>query len=222
MVFIAKPVEELPSFGEKLKRAREEAGLTQEKIAQLLILPVKYLAWLEQGEMEKLPADVYSRGILRKYAKLLEADSETLLSEYEKEARISRHLKGPVHQFLPVLRARRFVITPKTLGWLAGAAIIFFIAGYFFYQLNFLLSPPNLIIVEPSAADFITASSTILLRGQTEPGAQLTINGQKAYIDRDGNFEQAINLAPGLNIIKIEAINRFGKIRAEVRRIVLQ
>ena len=222
MVFTAKAVEELPSFGEKLKKAREEAGLTKEKVSQLLSFPMRYLEWLEAGEIEKLPADVYSRGFLRKYAKILEIDSETLIFEYEKESRIAEHLKFQKHQFLPVLRSRRFVITPKTLSWLVGGLILFLIIGYFFYQLHFLLNPPNLNLFEPSSADFVAGASPVLFKGQTEPGAKLTINGQQLYIDKDGNFEQTINIVKGLNIIRVETTNRFGKSRSEVRRIMLK
>ncbi len=222
MVFTARPVEELPSFSAKLKNAREEAGLTKEKVAQLLNLPIKYLERLEAGEIEKLPADVYSKGFLRKYAKLLEIDAETLVAEYEKESRIANHLKSQAHQPLSILRLRRFVITPKTLSWSLGLIILFLVAGYFFYQLHFLLSPPSLRVLEPASADFITNSAFVLFKGQTEPGVKLTINGQQSYIDKDGNFGQAINLIQGLNIIKVEATNRFGKSSFETKRIMLK
>jgi len=221
MVFTAKAVEELPSFGEKLKKIREEAGLTKAKVAQLLNSPIKYLDRLEAGEIEKLPADVYFRGFLRKYAKLLEMDEKTVMAEYEKEARIANHLKSQSYQSLPILRSHRFVITPRTLGWALGVIVLFLIVGYFFYQLHFLLSPPSLSVFEP-AADFITDSAAVLFKGQTEPGVKLTINGQQSYIDKDGNFEQTINLVQGLNVIKVEAINRFGKSSSETRRIMLK
>ena len=222
MVFTAKAVEELPSFGEKLKKAREEAGLTKEKVSQLLSFPLRYLEWLETGEIEKLPADVYFRGFLRKYAKILAIDGEALATEYEKESRIAEHLKFQKHQPLPTLRSRKFVITPKTLGWLAGSLILFLIAGYFFYQLNFLLNPPSLIIFEPTLVDFVISHNIVLFKGQTEPGSKLTINGQQSYIDKDGYFEQTIGLAPGLNTIIVEATNRFGKVSDEIRRIMLK
>lgn len=222
MVFTAKPVEELPSFGEQLKKAREEAGLTKEKVGQFLSLPIKYLDWLENGEIEKLPGDVYAKGFLRKYARLLAVNSEELVNSYEKESRIARHLQNQRPQSLPTLRSRRFVITPKTLGWLAGAIILFFVLGYLFYQLHFLLSPPGLVLTEPTQTDFAVDNSLIVFKGQTEPGVKLTINGQPGYIDKDGNFEQTIGLAQGLNIIEVTATNRFGKTSSAVRRIMLK
>lgn len=222
MVFTAKPVEDLPSFGDQLKKAREEAGLTKEKVSQLLSLPAKYIDYLEAGEIEKLPADVYAKGFLRKYAQLLEIDGDVLARDYVKESRIARHLQGQNPQSLPVLRSLRFVITPKTLGGLAGAGILLFVVGYFFYQLHFLLSPPSLVLREPSQNDFVTQESLMVFKGQTEPGAKLTINGQQSYIDKDGNFEQTIGLSQGLNTISVEATNRFGKTSSEVRRIMLK
>lgn len=222
MVFTAKAVEGLPGFGEKIKRIREEAGLTKEKAAQLLNLPIKHLDRLEAGEIEKMPADVYSKGLLRKYAELLAVDGAELVAEYEKESRIARHLKAQSPRALPVLPAHRLVVTPGTLGWLAGAIVLFLVIGYFFYQLHFLLSPPDLRIAEPVEVEFVTADSAMILRGQAEPGVKLTINGQQSYIDKDGKFEQAISLVPGLNIIKVEATNRFGKTSEEIKRVMLR
>lgn len=222
MVFTAKKVEAPPSFGEKIKTAREEAGLTKEKVVQLLSLPGKYLDYLENGEIEKLPADVYSKGFLRKYAKLISLDEKELVDEYEKESRIASHLKSQAHQALPTLPSRKFIITPKTLSWGLGAVILFLVVGYFLYQLHFLLSPPSLNIFEPAETDFITESSSVLFKGQAEPGVKLTINGQQSYIDKDGNFEQTISLFPGLNTVKIEAVNRFNKSSFELRRIMLK
>jgi hypothetical protein len=84
------------------------------------------------------------------------------------------------------------------------------------------LSPPSLVLREPAQNDFVTEESLMIFKGQTEPGAKLTINGQQGYIDKDGNFEQTIGLVQGLNTISIEATNRFGKSSVEVRRIMLK
>jgi transcriptional regulator with XRE-family HTH domain len=222
MVFTAKKVEALPSFGEKMKKARERTDLTKEKVAQILNIRVGYLEKLENGEIEKLPADVYTKGILRKYAKILEAEPETILAEYEKEMKVIRHLdKTKQHQSLPRLRASRFIITPRTFSFLFLALIFLLIAGYLFYQLYFLISPPSLVIFEP-AGDLVIQNTAITIKGKTEPGARLTINGQQIYINKDGNFEQAIDLNQGLNLVKIEAANRFGKSTAQIRQILVK
>jgi len=221
MVFTSKKVE-LPNFGERLKKLREEADFSVQRAAHLLNIQAKYLQRLESGEMEKLPADVYNKGFLRRYAKLLDADPEALVEEYEKEARITQHLsQGKVHQALPYLRGRRFIITPRFFTAVLGLFILLVVGGYLFYQLHFLISPPRLSIFEP-AEDLTTDQASLIIKGQAERGAQLTINGQVTYIDKDGNFEQPVNLIQGINSIKIEAANRFGKSRSVVRQIMLR
>jgi len=222
MVFTAKKVEELPGFGEKLRKAREEAELSKEKVAQLLNIRLKHLERLESGEIEKLPADVYARGILKKYAKILRMEEGALLADYEKEIKILRHLnKEKQHQSLPVLRSRRFIVTPRTFSLFFLCLILLLVAGYLFYQLYFLISPPKLIIFEP-VGDLVTQNTAVTIKGKTEPGAKLTINGQETYIDKDGTFEQIINLNQGLNLIKIEAANRFGKSSSAMRQIMVK
>jgi transcriptional regulator with XRE-family HTH domain len=221
MVFVAKKVE-LPSFGEKLKRARQEAGLSIQKVAQLLNVPIRYLERMEDGNLENLPADVYNRGLLKKYAKILNVDNEILLGEYENEAKINRHLdkavsRRPAKQFY----SSRFVLTSRSFGWLFGGLVLLLIVGYFFYQLQFLLSPPKLVIFEPPQ-DFLTENKNVTLRGQTETGAQLTINSQQTYIDEKGNFNAPLELNQGLNSIKIEATNKFGKSTSVVWQIMLK
>jgi len=56
--------------------------------------------------------------------------------------------------------------------------------------------------------------------GKTEPMSYLTINGEETYINREGNFKTEIELSEGLNIIKINSKNRFGKTNEIIRRIL--
>lgn len=221
-MFTAKKVEELPSFGDKLKKARERVELQKEKAAEYLNVRYKFLDRLESGELDKLPADVYTKGFLKKYAKILELDCDALVLEFENEKKIFKHLKKSARPHsLPELRFRRFIITPRFFVYALAAVISFFILSYFAYQLNFLLSPPNLSILEP-ASDFATNNSELIVRGKTDPGTKLSVNGQQVYATIDGNFEQKLNLNKGLNVIKIEAVNRFGKTKSLVKEILLK
>ncbi len=220
MVFTVKKVE-TSTFGDKLKKAREEAGLTRQRVAQLLNIQIKYLERFEEEEIEKLPADVYAKGFLRKYAKILRWEADELISEFEKETKLVQSAKEKNHRSLPELGTRWFTVTPKVLAILLGAIIFIFIIGYLFYQLNILISPPKLEIVQPTN-NLTTDKAAIIVKGRTEPQVQLTINGQQIYINEDGSFEQEINLNQGLNLIKIEATNRFAKSRSIIRKILVK
>lgn len=62
----------------------------------------------------------------------------------------------------------------------------------------------------------------MVVAGEVEPTAKLTINGQIVYVEKDGKFQQEINLSQGLNVIKIEAANRLGKKNSVIRQVVLK
>lgn len=65
-----------------LKRAREYKSVTIEELMELLKISKNYLMALEEDAVEKLPANVFVRGFVIQYAKLLELDHETIASRY--------------------------------------------------------------------------------------------------------------------------------------------
>lgn len=65
-------------IGVRLRRAREERGLSLEECAERLYLPATVLQALESEQFAALGAGVYARGHLRRYAGLLELDATSL------------------------------------------------------------------------------------------------------------------------------------------------
>lgn len=207
------------SLGERLKKSRENAGWTVKKFADATKIPQKYIERLEGGRYEKLPPFVYVSGFLKKYSEILGLPVDELLSEYQKEAKISEQI-SPL-QKLPLLGSPRFVVTPKRITLAVIILIILFVAGYLFYQINLLIAPPKLAIKYPTE-DILINRSTIEISGATDYTAKLTINGQQVLVERDGSFHQEINLSPGVNTLKIVAENRFGKKNEIIRQIVVR
>lgn len=66
--------------GEVLASAREELGITQREVSDALNLPVSTVVAIEEGDLERLPALVFTRGYVRAYAKLLELDAQPLVA----------------------------------------------------------------------------------------------------------------------------------------------
>jgi len=112
------------------------------------------------------------------------------------------------------------IITPKKLSLVFSIIVIALVFGYFWHQLNYLLNPPSIKIVQP-ASDITTQEEVIEISGQTESDVYLTINGREVYVDSSGYFRSAINLELGLNILKIEAKDRFGKTNTIIRRVMV-
>ena len=73
------------NIGEILRQAREEMGFSEKEVADDLQIPLKFIVSFERGEWAKLPARVYSRGFIKKYADYLELQSEEVLKEFDEE-----------------------------------------------------------------------------------------------------------------------------------------
>lgn len=70
-------------LGDYLKARREELELTIEEVSDQTNIARRYLRALEREDFNQLPAEVYVRGFLRTYARLLNLDAETLIADYK-------------------------------------------------------------------------------------------------------------------------------------------
>lgn len=70
-------------FGETLRNAREEASYSVAFVTSQTHLGADIIEALEQERFEQLPGDVFIRGYIRTYTKLLELDAQPLIEAYE-------------------------------------------------------------------------------------------------------------------------------------------
>jgi len=68
--------------GEVLKKERTKQNLTIEDVATRLHLTSQVVQLLEEGEFAKIHGDVFVRGYLRSYSKLLGVDSDKIIAQY--------------------------------------------------------------------------------------------------------------------------------------------
>ena len=213
--FIRKKVESL-TLGEKLKKLRQQYRMSYTEIAKATRIQAKYLEALENGEYEKLPAEVYIRGFLRSYARHLGLDDEAFLKLYDKEKNIRENLgqnkKAPESLRYPAMNV--WILTPR-------AAVLFllvFILGgtfiYLFSEFRSFVAEPKLVILYPLSGATIDGAG-IVLQGKTDPGVTITVNGDPVFVGGDGEFSEALTLQSGLNRITVRATNRFDKSKEE-------
>lgn len=121
----------------------------------------------------------------------------------------------------PVRRGRQLVITPKRI--VLGVFILFLIlvVWFFYWQISFLIRAPELEVSQP-LTDITVKEEVFEIIGKTNSSAYLTVNGQEVYIDKEGGFKNLIELSEGVNIIEIQAQNRFNKTNEIIRRIIYQ
>lgn len=202
-------------MSERLKKARKEAGFSINDLSREAKVQSKYIELLEAGRIKELPAPVYMQGFLKKCARALRLEEKEILAEYRREAGIF----SPGLRPLSALKYPKFFITPKTFSLALFILIGFFILIYLFFQFDNLVAAPEIILDYPSE-DLMINRSSIELHGRSDPSAKLTVNGEQLYVEDDGSFRQEINLSPGLNILKIQAANRFGK-KTEIQRNII-
>lgn len=72
-------------LGDTLREAREKQGLTYKDIEKGTSIRALYIEYIEKGEYDELPGDVYTKGFIRSYANFLKLDANTLVQAFTAE-----------------------------------------------------------------------------------------------------------------------------------------
>lgn len=214
--FTRKKVESL-TLGEKLKKLRGDFRMSLAEVSKGTRIQIKYLEYLENGQYEQLPADVYVRGFLRSYARYLNIDEQALIKLYEREQNIRTNLGHAVVKKtfnVKSLHISSFVITPRAL----MIALIFLVVGgaflYLYREFQAFAGVPRLVILTPINGETVETSE-VRVAGKTDKGARVSINNQPVFVGSDGDFSDTLILQPGLNTVTVLSINRFDKEKSE-------
>lgn len=73
------------AIGERLRTAREQAGISVDQLAAVTRISRTYLLALEEGEFHRLPGPAYVRGFIRLYAGQVGLDPDALLMEFSQQ-----------------------------------------------------------------------------------------------------------------------------------------
>jgi hypothetical protein len=72
--------------------------------------------------------------------------------------------------------------------------------------------PPAILLETGEAAALVTSRTRYDVRGITEPGARLTVNGKTVQISEDGSFVAPVDVAPPFVAIRLQVADRAGNI----------
>jgi cytoskeletal protein RodZ len=208
--FKFRKIKSQPLLGQKLSKARKKLKLSLDEIELKIKVRAKYLQALEEGDYLSLPSNVYVVGFLTSYAKFLKLDPKELIDLYQTERRSFGESSESLLKSSNKISDRAIVITPKTLIWPGIVISVLFVIGYIFYQVNGFASAPKLEIAAPGT-DFVTTEDEVTFEGDTDMGANLTINGQLVTVAEGGHFKENIKLQKGLNTVEVAAKNKTKK-----------
>ena len=128
------PEEQLPldNTGQRLRRAREAAGMTVEQLAAETRIPQRHIETIERGDFASLPSRTYATGFSRTYAKAVGLDENEVVAQLRAELGQSTNERMAAPRYEPGDPAR---VPSRGLVWLSALAIVLLVVGGFaFYR----------------------------------------------------------------------------------------
>lgn len=210
--------------GEEFRAARERRRLPLETVARALRISSRNLRALEESAYERLPATVYVRGFVRAYAEFLGLDPVGAVRRVTQEiARQPRRTTGE-RRFLQPLRAFRHprrVVHPRVAAVTGGVVAAVAVLTYFFVEVRSFTRAPFLSVSEPPGNVEISGS-TVVVRGRTDPTAEVRINGERTFVRSDGTFEETVGVGGGVNTLRISGTSVGGREQVVTREVLVR
>lgn len=115
------------SVGDRLRQAREAAGLTLDQVASQTRIPTRHLHHIEHEEWDALPAVTYCVGFVRAYANAVGLDGAELSREV-RERLGGLRTRAPVAEYYEPADPAR--VPPRSLAIVAAVIALVLILGY--------------------------------------------------------------------------------------------
>lgn len=222
VTFRTKRMNVIETVAELLVFARKQREVTLEQAAAAIQISPLYLEALERGDYARLPCLVYSQNFVKQYGAFLGLHTPPLLRLFEQEwelfAKLQPALIDVPRREQP--RRRDFWKLPRLMRVSGAVAAIGLVLAYFGHGLYQLRQPPTLVVESPSEEQLLT-KQLVLVRGQTEPEAAISINNQVILSDAQGRFHENVPLLPGVNIIEIQAKKKYSRESKVYRKIIV-
>lgn len=156
----------LDGAGQRLRRAREAAGITVEQLAAETRIPQRHIETIERGDFASLPSRTYATGFSRTYARAVGLDEHEVLAQLRAELGQSGTDRLATPRYEPGDPAR---VPSRGLVWLSLLAIVLLVVGgYAFYRSYFApgLGPAPLEEPRPAAPPASAPAATAVATGE--------------------------------------------------------
>jgi len=205
-----------------LKKSRLTKGYSLAKVEKLTKIKLEYLKMMEEDQINNLPEDIYVRGFLRSLAKLYGLDEVELIDCYrqKKDSPTPKEIKK-IDFRNSRIKKPNFVITPRIISIVLVILIGLGLMAYLWMEVSGFAVAPKLVLSSPTSEEIEIKKSKILLEGQTDNNASITINNESIPVNNEGTFKENIDLQPGYNILNIKARNQGDKITSKTLQIVV-
>ncbi len=209
--FVRKKIKSL-TLGEKLQTLRKDRRLRVQDLSRKIKVRVEYIEALEKGQYDDLPMRIYVKGFVRSYAQFFGVPEDVLLNLFNREYAVYQNIynKDVEEEVNKLPKVPHFVITPKIIVVFIAFLALIIVGIYLYFSVDNFVSSPWIVIDTPVHSSTIHENK-VVIHGKTKSNSHVFINGQQIFVDRDGIFENEINLTQGINVIKVRSVNKFGK-----------
>lgn len=198
------------TIGDLLRSAREKKHFTLEDLAKDTHIKLEYLVALEENDFDALPAATFVKAYIRNYARLFELDEKPLFAILRRDFEESVRGQLIPREFLYPQLKKKTLWSPVRLVLFSVITVFLVFFSYAAWQWYQLSRPPALMLNSPAENEEV--SSRVVLRGDTEVEAVLTVNSLPVALREDGSFETELYLPQeGVNTITIKASDKNGK-----------
>lgn len=207
--FRRRSVRSSQTLSERFQAARRLRGKSLEEVARDIDIQVSYLRWIEEGQFDRLPAGVYARGFVKRYAQAMRLPEEEMLELYDHERGVTTHLRkarGEEEEEVAPVSTKKttFLFSPRVIRLSVIGILLLVVFGYFLLQFRSLSAPPSLVVEAPSEDQTIEATQ-FTVRGRVEEGSRLLLNGSDVRVGADGIFSVDVPLEKGENHLRFVA-----------------
>jgi cytoskeleton protein RodZ len=129
-------------FGARLKAARIAKNLAVADVAAKLKLTSRQVEALEEENLRHLPSEVFVRGFVRNYARLVEVDPDSLIAPVDAQAEVSETITAPSAGLNVGSNGLRLWVVYPMIG---GVIFLILVAGLYHWLRqgeDTLISPP--------------------------------------------------------------------------------
>lgn len=115
------------SFGDDLRHAREQRGLSIEAVSVATKVSAKHIRALEGGDIAELPGGVFRRGFFRSYLRAVGLEELPWMKRFDEVCRdsgIGRAGNSDWTRFAENVKNNRTPASPTPAAWGAGLALL--------------------------------------------------------------------------------------------------
>jgi cytoskeletal protein RodZ len=110
----------MPSVGERLREARDQAHLTLRAVSEHTKIPRWILADIERDDLSRIPGGIFTRGYLTSFARAVGLNGDALWAQYRADSRAS--IVEPEPAAAPMTADRR--VSPWMVAGIAAAVLV--------------------------------------------------------------------------------------------------